>query len=455
MSNSFQAGGGGGGAGGSGGGAGGGGGGGGAGGGGGGGAGGGGGGAGGGGGGGAPGGVPGGAMGGGTGGGMGGGMGGGRLSQDVVIPNVLRSLASETGGLSIFNTNNFNEILDKVSHQLGNYYMLGFVSNNPKRDGKLRKLEVKTDLKRVTLKHRESYVDQRPIDVLAGSKGEKSLAKALASSTPSPELPLNFRASYFYDKSGLARVPIEASLQTTSIELKKKGSNLTGDLDVMGIAYAENGAVAARFSETVQLQFDKQREEAFRKQRLLYENYFKLRPGKYVLKLAFADQKGRVGSMVKSLEIPSQPTGSLAASSLVLMDRLEQLPELVQNIQSQLLDESNPLVYQGYQITPSVENKLAANTPIRVFYKIYNLDGAQKETKFQAKVSLTDENGKQQDFPQISIDSNVVFTGRTEAAVGLSFSLGSLTPGNYNLAIETSETVTNRSVMNQTDFQVQ
>jgi VWFA-related protein len=403
-------------------------------------------------------GSPGGTGGGGALGGMGGSMGGmgsGRLEQDVRVPNVLRSLASETGGLSIFNTNNFNEILDNVSKQLGNYYMLGFVSNNPKRDGKLRKLEVKIDLKHATLKHRESYVDTRPADMLAGSKGEKSLAKALASSTPSTELPVNFRAFYFYDETGLARIPIEASLQTSTIELKKKGNSLAGDLNVMGIAYAENGEVAARFSETVQLQFDKEKEEAFRKQRLPYENYFKLRPGKYLLRLAFADQKGKVGSVEKSLEIPSLSGGSMMASSLVLMDRLAQLPELVKDIQSQLLDENNPLVYQGYQITPSAENRLAANMPVRVFYRIYNLDRGQKEKKFVAKVSLKGENGKQQDFPPVSIDNNVVFTGKTEAAVGLGFSLGNLTSGNYKLAIETSETVSNKSVMSLMDFQVQ
>jgi len=376
------------------------------------------------------------------------------MAMNVGIPNILRSMASETGGLAIFNTNNFNELLDKVSQQLDNYYVLGFVSNNPKRDGKLRKLEVKTNLKRVSVKHRESYLDPRPIDVLAGSKGEKALAKALASSTTSDQLPLTFRATYFYDESGIARVPIEASLQTTSIELKKKGSNLAGDLNVMGIAYAENGAVAARFSETVQLLFAKEKEEAFRKQRLTYENYFKLRPGKYLLKLAFADEKGRVGSMEKSLAIPALPKSSLAASSLVLIDRLDQLPELVKNIQSQLLDETNPLLYQGFQVTPSVDNKLATDTPVRVFYKIYNLSAAQQEKKFVAKVSLTAESGEQEAFPELSIDDNVISTGKTEAAVGLSFSFGNLAPGNYKLAIETSEIVSNQSVSVQTDFQV-
>jgi len=103
----------------------------------------------------------------------------------------------------------------------------------------------------------------------------------VASSAASPHLPVNFRAAYFYDTSGVARIPIKAELKTSSLQLKKKGGNLGGDLNVMGVAYAENGSVAARFSETLHVLIEKAKEEAFRRQGLAYENYLKL-PGSYL-----------------------------------------------------------------------------------------------------------------------------------------------------------------------------
>jgi len=68
------------------------------------------------------------------------------------------------------------------------------------------------------------------------------------------------------------------------------------------------------------------------------------------------------------------------------------------------------------------------------------------------EISLSAESGEQQTFPELSIDDNVIPTGKAEAAVGLSFGFSKLAPGDYKLAIETSEIVSNQSVIVQTDL---
>lgn len=57
----------------------------------------------------------------------------------------------------------------------------------------------------------------------------------------------------------------------------------------------------------------------------------------------------------------------MAASSLVVADGISRLPELIQNLQARLLDNSEPLLFSGLQITSSVENKLPAGEPLPVF----------------------------------------------------------------------------------------
>lgn len=112
-------------------------------------------------------------------------------------------------------------------------------NNNPKRDGRLRKLEVKTDVKKVTLRHRNGYFDPRPVDVLASSREERSLMSAMASPTIATQLPVSFRVGYFYDSPLLARIPLSAKIRADTLELKKKGGQLGTDLNVMGVAYGE------------------------------------------------------------------------------------------------------------------------------------------------------------------------------------------------------------------------
>jgi VWFA-related protein len=373
--------------------------------------------------------------------------------EEARMDNILRSLANETGGSAIFNTNNFNERLDKVDQELSNYYVLGFQSSNPKRDGKFRKLEVKIDVKGVTVKHRNGYIDPRPLDALAGSKGEKSLMNAIASPTSASQLPITFRALYFYESPGLARIPISAKIRTASIELKKKGGQLGSDLNMMGVAYAEDGSVAARFSETTRILFDKEREEAFRKQSISYRNYFKLRPGKYQLKVAVADEKGKVGSAEQPLVVPPMPQAGMAASSLLVAEQFTRLPDLIQNLQAKMLDDADPMVISGLQITPSVENQLPVNAPVRAIFKIYNLSGSPGERKFVANIRLVGEKGETQVYSAVPLDQTVFQTGKAEVIVGLNLPFEKAPAGKYKLVIETSEVSSKQSVTVETDVQ--
>jgi VWFA-related protein len=374
------------------------------------------------------------------------------FEQQSVVDNILRSLALETGGMPIFNTNNLNEGLDKVDLELSNYYVLGFYSSNSKRDGKFRKLEVKTDVKGAKLKYRKGYTDPRPLDALAGSKGERSLMNALASPTTASQLPVVFRPVYFYDSPQLVRIPITATIRRGSIELKKKGQQLVNAVDVMGVAYGEDGSVAARFSETLNLAIDKDKEEAFRNQDISYRNYLRLRPGKYQLKLAVADEKGKVGMAEQSLVIPPMASETLALSSLVVSQQLSKLPELIQNLQARLLDETDPLIYKGFQIAVDTGNQMNRQYPMAIFYKLYNLKGSEPRKALSAKIQLTDEKGQVNSFPPIPLEESAISTGPGEVAVALNFPLKDLAPGKYRLTVETSDGSTSKTVSGQTDI---
>ncbi len=368
------------------------------------------------------------------------------------IDNMLRSLATETGGVAIFNTSDFNGRLDEVNLELSNYYVLGFQSNNPKRDGRFRKLEVKVIAKGAEVRHREGYVDPRPVDILAGSKGEKSLMAAMAAPATASQLPVTFRAVYFYESPALARVPVTARIRTTNIELKKKGGQVAGDLNLMAVAYAENGAISARFSETLHITLEKGGEENFRKEKLVYWNHFKLRPGKYQVKLAVSDEKGKVGSAEQTLEVLPMPQQDLAASSLVVAEKISRLPDLIQDLQSKLLDDSDPILYRGFQILPSIENQFPVNSPVGTVFKMYNLTGDAQQRQLVAQVRLKAENGEVSEIGPIPLDENLFATGKTEGVVGLKLPFQNVAAGKYKLVIAASEGISKRTVTLETDL---
>ena len=369
-----------------------------------------------------------------------------RMEQDI-----LRSLASETGGFPIYNTSSFDQELDKLDQQLSNYYVLGFQSSNPKRDGSLRKIEVKTNLKGMSLKYRKNYVDRRPLDTLASSKQEKILLNAMESRAAAIQLPLNFRAAYFYDSPRLARVLVASKISLEKAEFKKKSGQMSCDLNVMGVAYAENDAVAARFSETVPVVLDKDKAPDLPKT-ILYSNYFKLRPGKYRLKLAASDGASNLGSMEQSLDIPALPENGIGASSLVIADRVSQLPALIQNIEARLLDDSDPLVHAGIQLSPSIENRLPANAPLAVLFRLYSPAGGLDQGKSIVKATLLSETGKELPLPPFAIEGGP--SGDTVASIGFTLTFQDVSPGKYRLVIETTDAKSSQTATVQTDLEL-
>jgi Ca-activated chloride channel family protein len=76
----------------------------------------------------------------------------------------LHRLAALTGG-EVFTPSASGDIpgiYQKILEELAGQYVLGFVSDNPKHDGKFRKLEVRVKRKNVTPRHRAGYYAPAP-----------------------------------------------------------------------------------------------------------------------------------------------------------------------------------------------------------------------------------------------------------------------------------------------------
>jgi hypothetical protein len=369
--------------------------------------------------------------------------------------SMLKALASETGGSSIFNTNKYDSELANVNSQLSNYYILGFSSNNPKHNGELRKLNVKIDQKGIALKYRDAYLDRAPVDMLASSKKEAKLLDALASSTTASQLPVSFRSACFFDSSSLARMLVFAEIGMEKAAINKKNDLWQSDLNIMGVAYAENGSVAGRFSETLHLKFEHEHEQDIRKKILPYRNYFRLQPGKYRLKLAVSDESNNVGTMEQTVEALAKPQTGIGVSSLVVMGQRIALPALVQNIQAQLLEDNDPLIYNGMQVSPSINQRFPVSAPIPVLFRICNNNSSSNLWKLEATARLETDEGEE--IAQTDIDFNQMklsVLSESEAAVGLNLSFPDADPGKYKLIIEISEAGSSEPAKAETDIEL-
>lgn len=87
----------------------------------------------------------------------------GRTAEELAGPGLLSDLAEMTGGrhFPVDNLNDLPDIAAKIGLELRNQYVLGYISKNPNRDGKYRKITVKLNQPRglppLRALHRQGY----------------------------------------------------------------------------------------------------------------------------------------------------------------------------------------------------------------------------------------------------------------------------------------------------------
>lgn len=93
----------------------------------------------------------------------------------------MQTLAENTDGLAVVNTNDLKAGLLRVSDQLKAYYLLGYYSSNRKFDGKARRISVKVKQPGIDVKARRGYT--------APTEAERSARSAAASAPAGPTGP--------------------------------------------------------------------------------------------------------------------------------------------------------------------------------------------------------------------------------------------------------------------------
>jgi VWFA-related protein len=71
--------------------------------------------------------------------------------------DTLLSLASETDGIAIVNTNGFDRGMQRIANDMQSYYVLGYYTTNTKWDGGVRSIKVRLKPKRNTVRARRQY----------------------------------------------------------------------------------------------------------------------------------------------------------------------------------------------------------------------------------------------------------------------------------------------------------
>jgi hypothetical protein len=128
--------------------------------------------------------------------------------------------------------------------------------------------------------------------------------------------------------------------------------------------------------------------------------------------------------------------------------------ELLQSIQARLLDTSDPFIYSGMRILPSIQNRLPANSPFAVMFKLYNFAGGSANWKIMATPKLRADSGVEFSLPPVSLDGSISIASDSEATIAITLPFQNANPGKYKLSIEITDTVSSQSASTQADLEL-
>ena len=238
------------------------------------------------------------------------------------------ALALDTGGYAVRNTNDLTDGVERIALESRSYYLLGFTPNVP-RDGRYRKLQVKTQRRNLTTRARRGYYapsDAAPKPAVTQAKKDVDFQEALDAATLRSEIPLRMTAyvlgDYGADK---ARVLIVADVDVAALASAEQDGQRLSALDVLLVVAQRETGEFVRFDQRVDLaRKSPSASKAAPWYTLVRE--FQLKSGGHQAKLVVRDPAtSKLGSVSYDFEVA--PLDGLRVSTPVLTDLLQQTSE--------------------------------------------------------------------------------------------------------------------------------
>ncbi len=359
----------------------------------------------------------------------------------------LATLALDTGGKALLDSNDLTEGIRQVQQDFSSYYVLSYVSSNTALDGRYRRIQVKLaphlSSVKAKLDYRQGYYASTTFEHMTDSDKEAQLAKALQSENPVTDLPIAVEIDYFRLEKAKYFVPVSVKIPGSALLFKGKGAKQATQLDFIAEISDARKRSAATVRDTIPLKLDQDTVGQVSQRSIEYTTGVTLTPGNYKLKfVARENGEGKVGTFETPFIIPDvSEQKNLRTSSLVLSNQRQAVGEQVAGVKNaKKLVAANPLIADGQQLMPNVTKVFRPGQNMLAYVEVYDptipdfLPENFRRANIQASLALYKDNKKVFESP--AIRANKLNDGREGTLpVWLQVPLKDVAPGKYECQV--------------------
>ncbi len=367
---------------------------------------------------------------------------------------VLYAVATGTGGFVIGNNNDLLSALEKIAKDQAQYYVLGYVPPD-KGEGACHTLRVKVERTGTQVRARSGYCATKPVDFLAGKPIAQQL-EVRAMGSQAGDIPGYIAMPFFYTSPETARVNLAMEIPGKSIQFEKVKGKYHSVVNVLGLALKADGTVAARFSDTVELNLDKSDLDDFSGRPYHYENQFYIAGGQYTLKLAISSGE-KFGKFEMPLVVDHYDPKDFSISALAISKQFYKVADMSTALDAELLQDRTPLVTQGLQMVPSGTSRFKSSDRVAIYLEVYEpLIAGAAPPKVGLKMRIVDgQTGKTQLEAGIPDTSSSMIPGNPMIPMGVPLPVNRLQPGNYVVELLATDSAGHASATRKAVFSIE
>jgi VWFA-related protein len=357
----------------------------------------------------------------------------------------LFTLADDTGGKALLDSNDLTLGIQQAQEDLGSYYVLGYYDTNPVTDGKFRRVQVNVARQyQAQLDYRNGYFAAVAFNKSTSADKERQLQEALLTGDPVTDLPLALEINYFRLVGDHYFVPVAVKISGSEIALSHRGAGDTTEFDFVGQVTDAKGQVRGKVRDTIKVKIGEGASQLASKN-IQYDTGFTLSPGKYRLKfLARENQGGKMGTFETDFTVPNLNADQkdLRVSSVVWSGQRQPIAEAIGAGANQKLLADHPLVSEGQKLIPSITRALTTRQNLYVYFEVYDpaQQAATKKPRVVAAVSFYRQGRKAFESAPVEL-STLLTTRQGTLPVQFQVPLNGLKPGRYTCQVSVIDEV--------------
>jgi len=262
------------------------------------------------------------------------------------------------------------------------------------------------------------------------------------------------QAPYFYSGPNVARVNLSMEIPGDALVFNKDKGRYHANVNVLGIAYKPDGSVGARFSDTLNLEMEKDEWKEFTKQPYRYQNQFDASPGAYKLTVVLSSGGEGFAKFDTPLQIDGFDGKKFTLGGVVLSKSLQRVDEIPAEVDATLLEDRTPLILKGMQITPAADYTFKKGDNVTLYSELYEpLMKTDAATKVLSGYRIFDQSTNKEVFftGGVPLDAYIQ-KGNPVVPFGLRVETKDLAPGRYKLVLLAVDGQNNQASPRPVDF---